>query len=239
MTHPRPVALVTGAGSGVGRATAIALSAAGFDLALNGRRPAPLAETAGMCGGETCVIPADASTAAGSEQIIGGVDRQFGRLDVLVNNAGSAPLLPLGEADAAAIEAVFRTNALGPTLLVNAAWRLFGAGSAAGRGPSRVINISSMATLDPFPGLGVYGAAKGAVNVLAIAIRNEGSSLGVLGFSVALGAVETAMLRAIVPAEALPTERTLSPEAVADRIVAIATGADDDRNGEVIRMPSP
>ncbi len=233
--QPGPVALVTGAGSGVGRATALALSHRGYTVALSGRRSPPLEQTAAACDGPTLVISGDLTDPAISHNIASILRARFGRLDLLVNNAGSAPLLPLGDASPDAIRAVFDVNTIAPITLLNALWPLLRDADKRGGTPARVINISSQATRDPFPGLGIYGCAKGGLDVLALAIRNEGDP-SVLGFSIALGAVETDMLRAIVTPEQLPPDQTLTPAEVADVIVEIALGTSDARNGDSIDL---
>ena len=89
-------ALITGAGSGIGRAVAVALSAAGFSVVLTGRRAGPLEETAARLAGPSLVHPADISRPAEVSALFDAAAAHFGRLDLLFNNAGvAAPPVPL------------------------------------------------------------------------------------------------------------------------------------------------
>ena len=91
-----PIALVTGAGSGIGRAVAVALSGAGYSLALTGRRGDRLDHTAALLSGQVLVHPADVSNPDDVQVLFTAVEQRFGRLDLLFNNAGVlAPPLPL------------------------------------------------------------------------------------------------------------------------------------------------
>ncbi len=132
------------------------------------------------------------------------------------------------------IERIYRVNTIGPTQLVRAAW------SDLGRSASpRVVSVSSIASRDPFPGLGVYGGAKAALNLLAYAWTLEGESIGLKAFSVAPGGVETAMLRSIISEADLPTDRCRTPDGVAGVIVACLVGERDEDAGSTIFLPGP
>jgi NAD(P)-dependent dehydrogenase (short-subunit alcohol dehydrogenase family) len=123
--NERPVALITGAGSGIGREIARQLHARGFSLTLVGRTRAKLDETAQGLGGETLTIACDV---ADSERAAACVDRtieRFGRLDVLVNNAGIAPVVPIAETTEELLEEVFFANTFGPAFLITRAWPIF------------------------------------------------------------------------------------------------------------------
>jgi short-subunit dehydrogenase len=233
----RPVAIVTGAGSGIGRETAIELSGLGWSLVLVGRTAAKLHETARLsdCNeSQVKVMVADVGKLDSAFQIVGQTRARFGRLDGLINNAGLAISKPFGELEFDEIERMFTVNALGPVQLMRAAWEILAEGDG-----GRIVNVSSMATIDPFPGLGTYGAAKSALNGIGVAVAIEHADSGVRAFTVAPGAVETGMLRSIVPESALPREMTLEPAAVAEVIVACVTGRRDADAGTVIEVPSP
>lgn len=247
ITTTQSVALVTGAGSGIGRATALMLAREGYRVALVGRDLAKLELVAAAivvdgnsAGSRVAVIAADLSDPASCERVIGEAVDRFGRLDVLVNNAGWSPLAPLARIKAEQIRAIFEVNALAPVYLTRAAWGVFAqqnAADAAAR--SCIVNVSSKSSVDPFRGLGVYGAAKAAVNTLTRATANEGASIGLRALSVAPGAVETPLLRSMFPVAALPAERCLRPEDVARVILDCVLGAYDARNGETIFVESP
>lgn len=232
--QPRPVAVVTGAGSGIGRATAILLASHGFDLALVGRREQPLAETAQLAGaasGETrcTVIAQDIADARSCGAIIERAASELGRIDVLVNNAGFAPLAPIARTSPELIQQAFATNALAPACLIAAAWKHL---SATKRGC--IVNISTLGTRDPFQGFFAYAAAKGSVNVMTKSCAIEGRSVGIRAFAVAPGAVETSMLRANFNEKVIPSAAALKPEAVAALIVDCIEGRRASRNGDTI-----
>ncbi|MDQ7012544.1 MAG: SDR family oxidoreductase [Planctomycetota bacterium] len=253
MNNTQRVAIVTGAGSGIGRATAEMLGECGFAVVLAGRTRETLEATAESVPGETLVLPADVGTETGARAIVEGAAGAFGRLDVLVNNAAVAPCKPFAEFGWAELERMYRVNSIGPMALIAAAWPVFAAQHAAQpttgnpehRPPeghdniARIVNLSSMATLDPFPGLAAYAASKAAVNLLTRACANEGADAGIKAFAVAPGAVETAMLRSIASEDVLPRNMTLNPKQVASVILACACGERDEENGSVILVPSP
>lgn len=240
-----PVAIVTGAGSGIGRATAVMLAQRGYAVVLVARTLDALEKTAELCpagGGESLCVAADVSEAEAATEIVDCALARFGRIDALVNNAGLAPLLPIGKTTPEVIDDVFAVNALGPAYLIAACWAVFARQHAEGRVGAlgqRVVNTSTMATADPFPGFFAYAAAKASVNLMAKSVAKEGRAIGVKGFAVAPGAVETPMLRAILPATALPTSKCLTPEAVATVIVSCLMGERDGENGETIFLASP
>jgi NAD(P)-dependent dehydrogenase (short-subunit alcohol dehydrogenase family) len=96
-----------------------------------------------------------------------------------------------------------------------------------------------MATTDPFPGFFIYAAAKAGVNLMAKSCAKEGREFGIRAFSVAPGAVETPMLRALFSEVQLPPEKCLSPDDVAKVVVECIAGERDTQNGETIFIPSP
>jgi NAD(P)-dependent dehydrogenase (short-subunit alcohol dehydrogenase family) len=240
-TDNRPVAVVTGAGSGIGRAVALALAThreRPHRIVLVGRREAPLRESGTHIGTEGEDWAALTADIADSEQASSLPDRAaacFGRLDAVVNNAGWTPMKPVWEHTAEDIAAIYGVNAIGPVLITVAAVRRF-----RGQGGGRVVQVSSIASDDPFPGLSVYGGAKAGLNTLTKGLANElGPDSPVRTFCVAPGAVETELLRSIVPTDALPTEACLTPGQVAEVVVACAVGERDAESGQTIWMPSP
>ena len=232
------VAIVTGAGSGIGRATAVMLGERGWTVVLSGRRREPLEQTAELVEGETLVLPADVGTDEGARSIVRGTLEAFGRIDAIVNNAGMAPGKPVAAFTWEESETLYRVNAIGPQVVIGEAWVALEAQHAAAETVARVVNVSSFATVSPFPGLTPYAASKGAVNLLTKGVNNEGEAVGIKAFAVAPGAVETAMLRQLASEEELPPDQTLTPEQVAEVIVACAVGERDEEAGGVILIPS-
>jgi NAD(P)-dependent dehydrogenase (short-subunit alcohol dehydrogenase family) len=230
------VAIVTGAGSGVGRCVARQLAEAGYRVALVGRTEETLRQTAeplGREGASWVAITADVTSDADRARIVERTLDAFGRIDALVNNAGMAALKNLSEHTIEDLRATFEVNAIGPIDLAARCIRAM----KPGRG-GVVVFTSSMSTSDPFPGLGVYGCAKAALNAACRAIRNEAGRSGVRAYAVAPGAIETGMLRAMWNEKVLPREKTLDPDAVAAKIVDCVTGRSEIEPGETIFMPS-
>lgn len=233
-----PAAIITGAGSGIGRAAAVSLAREGWRLALVGRTRETLEATGAALGtGEGhgwITVLADVADPDDAEQLVRDAHARLGRLDALVNNAGLGGLVPLLGAEPGRVERLFRVNAIGPILSLVAA-----AGIMAESGGGVIVNVSSMATADPFPGLGVYAAAKASVETVCLAVRNELGDRGVRAYAVAPGATETGMLREIADEATLPRDRTLDPEQVAAVIVDCVLGRTAYASGETIRVPSP
>lgn len=248
----RPVALVTGAGSGIGRSVALRLAAEGFDLALVGRRLKALEETASMCDGVddagVLCVSADVGDVDSAREAVDATLSRFGRLDALVNNAGYAPGLPLAEMDDRAdeVDAIVRVNLLGTVYVLGRAWPALAAAEGVGGAGGRVVNVSSIATVDPFFGLGVYAAAKAGVNLLTQAAAGEfggveGGGSGGTGsrvklWSVAPGAVETEMLRGLVSEADLPSDQCLTTDEVAAVIVDCLMDRRGEASGAVIHL---
>lgn len=240
-TAPTPVAIITGAGSGIGRATARTLSRSGLNVVLVGRRSDALEETAAGLdeGSESLCVPMDVSDPASGHAMVTACLGRFGRLDVLVNNAGVAPLMPIGQTTAEVIQQCYMTNAIGPACAIAAAWAAFQrqhAEKRMGRLGHVVVNVSTLGTSDPFPGFFAYASSKAAVNLMAQSCAKEGKEIGVRAFAVAPGAVETQMLRALFSKEVLPPSQCLSPQRVAEEILACVMGERDMQNGKTIYL---
>ncbi|RMH11647.1 MAG: SDR family oxidoreductase [Planctomycetota bacterium] len=229
------VAIITGAGSGIGRACALKLGALGWNCTLVGRTRQTLDATAEACGKEkTCVVQADLTDPVAPGQIVERTRSVFGRVDAVINNAGYASFKPFHEFTEEDLRRTFEVNTLGPIRLMIQAWD-----DLAASGAGRIVNVSSYATLDPFSGLGVYGAAKAALNLMGKVAMRERGKANVMVFTVAPGAVETGMLRQFFSEDVVPRSKALDPAEVASVIVACATGMRDYESGGLIPLASP
>lgn len=222
------VAIITGAGRGIGRATAVELRRRGYALALAARGAAGLDETARLAGGALC-LPTDVTDAAQVERLARETLARYGRIDAVVNNAGLAPVRPIVEMSPQEWRAVVDTNLSAAFYLTRAAWPAFER-----QGGGVVVNVSSAAARDPFPGFAAYGAAKAGLNLFGLSAAREGERVGVRVHTVAPSATETAMFRGLMTPEQFPAEKTLDPSDVAAVIADCVTGGLRHTSGEVI-----
>lgn len=231
------VAIVTGAGSGIGRAVTEILAGAGWRVALAGRGRSALECVAHATGSSatkrTLVLAKDVGRPDDARAIVDETVAQWGRLDAIVNNAGTAPMRDVAATDEALLAEVFAVNTFGPAIIVARAWPIL-----ARQRSGVIVNVSSMAAVDPFPGFFVYAASKAAVASLVRSAAKEGEAIGVRAYAVAPGAVETTMLRAIVSEGDLPRSATLDPADVAGVIVDCVLGRRAEPSGSTIEMPS-
>lgn len=169
------VAVVTGAGSGIGRAVARTLQKHKFDVVLAGRRTSALEETASQCdplGGDMCVAPADVTDAKLVEQLFAKACEAFGRVDVLFNNAGTAaPAVPLDELSLDDWTAVVDTNLTGAFLCARQAMKIMKSQNPRG---GRIINNGSISAQVPRPNSAPYTATKHAMTGLTKSISLDG-----------------------------------------------------------------
>lgn len=231
-----PVAIVTGAGSGVGAETVRAFVSRGWRVALAGRTPESLRAAAAGSGNESAclVVPTDLTDDAGIAALVHSTVTAFGRLDALVNNAGMASLIPIADVTPEDLRASFAVNTFGPGLLIAAVFPHMRRQKS-----GRIINVASKGVKDPFPGFFAYAAAKSALDSFTRSVENEGRRHNVRGFTIAPGAIETGMLRAMWNEKQLPPDQTLDPAEVAAAIVACAAGERDDEAGQTIVMSAP
>lgn len=194
MSASKKFAAVTGAGSGIGRAAAIALANAGFTVALIGRNEASLLETKEAIAaghGDAHALPADVSDEASVEQAFSRIAREFGRLDVLFNNAGrNAPAVPLDEYEFDVWNDVVATNLTGVFLCARAAWRLMKAQTPQG---GRIINNGSISAYTPRPNTIAYTATKHAVLGITRSLALDGRPFNIACGQIDIGNAATSL----------------------------------------------
>lgn len=208
-------ALVTGAGRGIGRAMAVRLASEGYAVAGVARSQADLAETAAAVersGGRFRALAGDLGDAAVVGRVVAEAAEALDGLTLLVNNAGLAPLGPVESMSGEEFEAQLSINVRAVFYACQAAiphLRQSGGGV--------IVNVSSVAAVDPFPGFAAYGASKAWVNLFTQALARELAGEGIRVYALAPGAVDTRMLRSALPD--FPPERCLRPEDVAGALI--------------------
>jgi NAD(P)-dependent dehydrogenase (short-subunit alcohol dehydrogenase family) len=221
-------AIVTGAGSGLGRAIARALLGAGWRVALAGRRPERLRETAGPDGtldASSLVLPTDVREPVSVDALFGEVAARWGRLDLLVNNAGAfGPGAPVGEYPIDGWAATVAVNLTGAFLCARAAFRQMARQRPSG---GRIINNGSISAHVPRPNAVAYTASKHGVAGLTKALALEGRALGIACGQIDIGNAATEMTRQIEAGAlqadgSIRPEPTISAEHVADAVLYMA-----------------
>ncbi|MBI1847571.1 MAG: SDR family NAD(P)-dependent oxidoreductase [Candidatus Rokubacteria bacterium] len=228
------VALVTGAGRGIGRAVAVALAAEGAAVALAARSRADLAEAAAAvkdAGGRALAIPVDVTQDAEVEALVEQVLSELGRLDVLVTAAGVAAFGPVAGAKPADWDAMLAVNLRAVMVTCRAAL-----GPMLRQRRGTIINVASIAAVRAIAGGAAYAATKAGVvawsRVLAEEVRHEGVRVGV----VLPGAVDTPLWDQISGAP--DRARMLRPEDVARAVVLMASLPDGATMEEVRLLPA-
>jgi len=185
------IAIVTGAGTGVGKAISRALLDAGFSVALTGRRREVLEATAAELGGDTFVHSADISVDAEVTALFDAVVDRYGRVDLLVNNAGmSAPAVPIEDLDVAIWHNVVGANLTGAFLCTRAAFRQMKRQDPQG---GRIINNGSISASTPRPHSAPYTATKHAITGLTKSSALDGRPFNIACGQIDIGNAGTAM----------------------------------------------
>ena len=226
MSNKGKVALVTGAGSGVGRAAAIALADAGYTVALAGRRLAPLEETAALVPrAHTLVIPTDVASPAEVGLLFETIKEASGRLDVLFNNAGGgSPATDFGDLTDAQWFGVVNVNLNGMFLVARGAYRMMRDQTPRG---GRIINNGSISAHAPRPGSAPYTATKHAVSGLTKSISLDGRAYDIACGQIDIGNAATSMTErmtagVIQPNGAMMVEPRFDASKVGETIVFMA-----------------
>jgi len=186
------VAIITGAGTGIGAATAEALATRGVKVVLVGRRPAPLSEVAAAIaaqGGEAVCHPADVSDYAAMEQVAADALARYGRIDILVSNAAIHDVSSPADGDPARWRQVLETNALGGFHIIRAVLPGMYA-----RGAGHVVIVASVSGRITYVGEPVYVASKHALVAFGECLRQEASPRGVRVTLLEPGLVDTPLI---------------------------------------------
>jgi len=191
------IALVTGAGSGVGRASALALMQAGFTVVVTGRRADKLEETAKAGPAGKCLVaPSDLSDPASIDALFARVRETFGRLDLLFNNAGiGAPAIAFEDVSVAQWKAVVDTNLTAPFLCTQHAFRIMKAQTPRG---GRIINNGSISAHAPRPLSAAYTATKHAITGLTKSTALDGRPFDIACGQIDIGNAATEMTARMV-----------------------------------------
>jgi NAD(P)-dependent dehydrogenase (short-subunit alcohol dehydrogenase family) len=222
------IALVTGAGSGIGRAAALALLREGYAVVLAGRRPEPLEETAKQAPDQsrTLLVPTDVTDASSVRALFDKTQQTFGRLDLLFNNAGtSAPAVPLEDLTIEQWRRVIDTNLTGAFLCTQAAFRLMKSQTPRG---GRIINNGSLSAYVPRPNSAPYTASKHAITGLTRSTALDGRQYDIACGQIDIGNASTEMTakmhRGVMQASgAVAAEPTMEVEHVARAVVYMAS----------------
>lgn len=223
------IAIVTGAGTGIGRAVALALLAAGYDAVLAGRRREGLEETAkmgAMSGRRTLAVPTDVRDPASVSALFAKTKETFGRLDLLFNNAGvGAPPIPLEELSVEQWKAAVDTNLTGPFLCTQEAFRLMKSQQPRG---GRIINNGSISAQAPRPNSAPYTATKHAITGLTKSTSLDGRHFDIACGQIDIGNAGTAMTARMkdgVPQAngTVTPEPTMDVQNVANAVVYMAS----------------
>jgi NAD(P)-dependent dehydrogenase (short-subunit alcohol dehydrogenase family) len=221
-------ALVTGAGSGIGKASALALARTGWNLALAGRRREPLEDAAkqiSALGRRAIAIPCDVGDTGAVKDLFALIEREFGRLDLLFNNAGrGAPAVPIDELTYDQWKAVVDVNLNGAFLCAQGAFGLMKRQRPQG---GRIINNGSISAHTPRPMAIAYNATKHAISGLTKSIALDGRGHDIACGQIDIGNALTEMARRMTQGVLQPdgrtaVEPTMDPDEVGAAVVHMA-----------------
>ena len=218
----RKVAVVTGAGSGIGRAVSLALTRAGYAVALAGRRREGLEATAtAAAGADTLVMPCDVTDPAAVERLFEATVQRFGRVDLLFNNAGTgAPAIPIDELSVEQWKTVVDANLTGSFLCARQAVRFMKRQQPQG---GRIINNGSISAHAPRPNTAPYTATKHAITGLTKSLSLDGRPFNIACGQIDIGNAATEM-----------TERMTKGVAQADGRIAVEPRMDVEQVAQAV-----
>jgi NADP-dependent 3-hydroxy acid dehydrogenase YdfG len=238
----RDVVAITGASSGIGEATARHLAARGFRLVIGARRSDRLQAIADeLCaaGAEVAAVAVDVSSRADLEQLVQAAVDRFGRLDVLVSNAGVSKLGPLADGDVDGWSAMIDVNLRGVLNGIAAAIPLFRR-----QGNGHFVTTVSTAGLKIVPTMGVYAATKNAVRTVMEALRQESTDGAIRTTSISPGYVRTELGDSVDDPDVRARIRSnmdamaIDPDAVARAIAFAIEQPHDVEIGEIVIRPT-
>ena len=212
------VAIITGAGSGIGRAAALNLLADGWSVVLAGRRPEALEETAGMAtGGKPLAVPTDVTNPAQVDALFAKAKSTFGRLDMLFNNAGgNVPTTNFGDYTFEMWRTVCAINLDAMFLCANAAFRIMREQQPQG---GRIINNGSISAHNPRPGSAGYTTTKHAITGLTKSIALDGRQYDICCSQVDIGNAATPMTARSTNGQLQPNgQMAIEPRMDADHV---------------------
>ncbi len=229
---PQPVALITGAGRGIGRATARHFAAQGYHVAICARTVSQIQATAQSIsaqGGSVLGMRCDVSSAADVGALFDATMEHFGRVDVLINAAATLVKQPFAEMSIKTWDTVMATNLRGAVLCCRRAFDIM-----IPQGGGVIINISSLSgfpNVEKFPGLSAYNVSKYALAGLSEILAVEGQPYNIRVLAVSPGAVDTQMLRQAAP----HLKPGMTPDDLARILFFLAS--DDARHLSGINIP--
>jgi len=222
------IALVTGAGSGIGKSTAIALAKAGFHVVLAGRRESALNDTISASGmpGSMSAIACDVADEAQAETLFSEIESSHGRLDVLFNNAGTnVPAMPIDELTVEQFKQVIDVNLIGAFIMARGAFALMRKQLPQG---GRIINNGSISAYVPRPGSVPYTVSKHAITGLTRTLSLDGRAFNIACGQIDIGNTASDMTEQMgkgVPQAdgSIKPEPTMDTQHVADAVVNMAS----------------
>lgn len=242
-TAPKPVAMITGALAGIGRATALAFAAEGYRVVVSGRREESGAELKAeleRLGAEAAFIRADVRDEDDVSHLVDATVARFGRLDAAVNNAGiEGAFGPITGQTPEQYHQVFDANVLGTLLSMKHEMRVMRT-----QGSGSIVNLSSTMGVKGAPNASLYAGSKHAVEGITKAVALEAAASGIRVNAVAPGPVQTEMFDRITADDAgrqamiagVPMKRVGTPEEIAAMIVFVASDRVPFLTGEIVRV---
>jgi 3-oxoacyl-[acyl-carrier protein] reductase len=234
------VAIVTGASQGIGRTIALELARVGADVVVCSRRPAalkPVADQIRALGRQALAVECDVADAVQVDDVVGRTTSAFGRIDLLVNNAGYRIRAPLEDLSRREWDAMIATNLTGVFLFSQAVGRVM-----IGQRAGTIVNVTSVAGRSGARGMAAYAAAKAGVTVLTQSLGAEWAKYGIRVNAVAPGPVETEGVLEVWKTPAMiaqatgevPLGRLGRPEEIAWAVVFVASDQARFMTGETL-----